>query len=429
LALTGLVASAFIASSPARAMSCEDWRDVGDVLRYALPASAYGLSLAHLDGQGAYQYTKTLVYTGAATGFFKMTGGKHRPDAGTSEQSFVSGHMSAAASGAAFIYTRYGKGWGIPAYLLAGVTGYSRYCSDNHLDDDHLGGTIVALMSNRYATTPYKEQTQIYPSFTSNELRFSWRTLFGGNRQPREPMTFRPRYKITFEFGPLKQRTNIVQAPSPGGDILALDDLEKKTAPTARLLVEWFPKTQPKQDWSIYYSPLGITDFGVPDQPFDFAGVSFDPTANEQFNTNYRWFDWRARWRTALLQNDRWTVRAGAGLQYSQTTVEIEQGTNNEILERADVSDSAIFPVIHGSADFQISPRWRISAQADGMSNFWDSDNGSYNWNTGLFVNFAASPLWDLGLGTRWIFAKADDTDLYNKFESYDVTLQLARSF
>jgi len=85
--------------------------------------------------------------------------------------------------------------------------------------------------------------------------------------------------------------------------------------------------------------------------------------------------------------------------------------------------------VIHGSVDFQVSPRWKLSAQFDGMSNFWDSEGNGYYWNTGAFVDFAATPLWDLGIGTRWIFAKGNEAKLYNKFKSYDITLRLARSF
>jgi membrane-associated phospholipid phosphatase len=429
LVVACFLVTASLGASTAWATSCDDWREVGDVLRYALPAAAYGLSLGYRDGQGAYQFTKTLAYTGAAAGTFKKIGGKTRPDAGTSEQSFVSGHVASSMAGAAFIYTRYGKGWGIPAYVLAGATAYSRYCADKHFDDDILGGTMVALMSNWYATSPYKGNTELFPSFTSNDLRLSWRTFFGGNRQPREPSTFRPRYKVTFEFGPVFQETNIVESPSGSGNIIDLASLEKKTAPTARLLVEWFPKNSPDQDWSIYYSPLGITDFEEPDEPFEFAGTTFDPEAFEVFNTNYRWFDWRLRWRKALINNNRWTVRAGAGFQYLYTKVEVEQGVKVLVIDQAEVSTNAWAPVIHGSVDWKISQRWKISAQVDGMTNFWDSDDNGYYWNTGLFVNFAASPIWDLGLGTRWIIAKGDEPQLYNEFKAYDITFQLGRSF
>jgi len=315
-----------VSGSPAQALSCQDYRDIGDVLRYALPAAAYGMTALNRDGQGAVMYTKTLALTGAATGFFKTVGGKHRPDAGTSEQSFVSGHASAAVSGAAFIYTRYGKALGIPAYLLAGLTVYSRYCADKHFDDDLLGGSMVAMMANWYATSPYSKGARLYPSFTSNGLMVSWRTVLDGNRHPVDPDDFDPRYRFLFEFGPLKTTRNLVQAPRGAGTLFDLSALEQNTAPTARLRFEYFPEAQPRTDWSVYYSPLGITEFAAPEQVIDFGDEQFDPAEEPNFNTNYRWFDLRVRWRTAILGNESWTLRAGAVLQHSWTKVEVEHG-------------------------------------------------------------------------------------------------------
>ncbi|MFA9420972.1 MAG: phosphatase PAP2 family protein [Gammaproteobacteria bacterium] len=419
--------------SPAYAYSasCQELRDLGDQLTVALPLSAYALTAGYKDANGAGQYTKTLLYTGLATGFFKEVGGKERPDAGTSQQSFVSGHVSSAMSAAAFIYTRYGKGWGIPAYALAGVTAYSRACAQKHFDDDILGGTMVALMSNWYATSPYPGQSRIYPSFSAeNDIMLTWDYAFSGNRQPRDPASFRARYKFTFEFGPLYQETNLVQSPNGTGTLMDFASLEENTAPTARLLYEYFPKRYPNQDWSVYYSPLGITDYGNPTQPFDFAGETFDPADSSSFNSNYRWFDWRFRWRTALFKNQHWTLRAGAGLQYTYTQVDIEQdlGTPNSVIKQVEVKASGVGPVIHGSAEYHLTPKWSFEGQLDGMDAFWDS-RGEYYWNAGLFVKYAATQLWEFGFGGRWLAGKTNDPELYNKFESTDFTFILARSF
>ena len=135
----GCILLSFVAS-PARAATCQDLRDLGDTLRWAIPVTAAGLTALKRDKQGAVQFGKTAVLTGAATGFFKYVGDKTRPDARTSRESFVSGHVSGATMGAAFMYTRYGKGWGIPAYGLAILTAYSRVCAQKHFADDVLGG-------------------------------------------------------------------------------------------------------------------------------------------------------------------------------------------------------------------------------------------------------------------------------------------------
>ncbi len=256
-----------LTSQPARALSCQDLRDAGDVLRYALPVWAYAMTAGYKDGRGAFQYTKTLVFTGMGTGILKTIGDKSRPRAQTSTESFVSGHVSSAMSGAAFIYTRYGKAFGIPAYLLAGLTAYSRQCSQAHFADDTLGGTMVALMSNWYATSPRKGNTELYPSFTSNGLGFSFKTFFDGNRKPAEPTTFNPRYRLLFELGPLSQDKNLVRAYNPGGDTLDFAQLETKFHFTARLTYERY--LTEKHQWGIWYGPFGATNFDQP--PNDFV--------------------------------------------------------------------------------------------------------------------------------------------------------------
>lgn len=418
-----------ISASPAKALSCQDYRDIGDVLRYALPAAAYGMTALNRDGQGAVMYTKTLVMTGAATGFFKTVGGKHRPDAGTSEQSFVSGHASAAVSGAAFIYTRYGKAWGIPAYLLAGLTVYSRYCSDKHFDDDLLGGSMVAMMANWYATSPYDSGARLYPSFTSNGLMMTWSTMLDGNRHPINPDNFDPRYRFLFEFGPLQTSRNVVQAPMGGGTIFDLSALEQNTAPTARLRFEYFPENQPWSDWSIYYSPLGITEFATPEKSIDFGDQLFDPGEFPEFNTNYRWFDLRARWRTAFFANENWILRAGVGLQYSWTKVEVEQGERFAVVKQEEVAAERLAPVLHLGIDYRFDERWRLEAELDGFSEFWEGDDKEFQWAAGLFLNYQPTLLWDLGVGIRLIRGRIHDPKLFNDFRGEELIFRLGRSF
>ena len=55
-----------------RTASCDNLRDVGDTLTFALPLSAIALTTLKGDWrQGGVQMTKTFVYTGAGAGFFQ----------------------------------------------------------------------------------------------------------------------------------------------------------------------------------------------------------------------------------------------------------------------------------------------------------------------------------------------------------------------
>lgn len=416
--------------SSALADSCQRYRDIGDTLRFALPMGAYGLALANGDRQGLLQMSQTLAFTGVATGVFKVFGEKARPDAGTSRQSFVSGHVSAAMAGAAFVNTRYGRKWGIPAYLLAGLTAYSRVCAQKHFADDVLGGTMVAVMANWYATSPHPDTARLYPSFSSNGLEVAVSSFFGGNRQPLAPSEFKSRFRVVFEFGPLTQSTNLVQAPNGQGDVVDLADLEiGQTTSTARLLYEYFPRFSDRQDFSLYFSPLGITDFGNPTEAFEFAGVDFDPALSPDFNTNYRWFDLRARWRYAVIDRERVKLTLGAGVQYTDTEVEIEQTVDGMIARSAYIGESAIFPIAHVGMSIGLAPRWSLHLGIDGMSDFVASSDRGHYWYSGLEIRFEASPIWDVTLGARKIDGVLQDDDSFNDFASKDINLQIGRSF
>lgn len=418
IALAGL-------SSNVQAENCQELRDLGDTLTWALPVSAIALTALKRDGEGGIQLTRTMVMTGAGAGLFKRIGDKTRPDAMTSRQSFVSGHAAGAFMGASYLYTRYGKGWGIPAYGLAILTAYSRTCAQKHFQDDVLGGAMVAMMSNWYSTSPYPDSGRMYPSFTSNGLTMSWSGAFGGNRHPVDIDNFDPSYRIVFEFGPVVQDKNIVRAPNNGGTDIDLAALETEFHMTARMQFErYFNK---KSEFVIWYGPMGMTDFDQPTQPFRVGDTIFDPSDPDAvvFDSNYRWWDLRASYRYRLIDNDKWRVRVGAGLQYSSTDFEVEQRDDaGVIVKSAHEEVHAILPVLHASAKFNFNERWAIEAEIDGMS------TGKEDYiNSGVYIRYQPTLLWDLSFGGRLIHGTLDHDEMYNEIELSDYTFQIGRSF
>lgn len=411
----------------AHAQKCQDLRDLGDTLTWAIPATALGITALKKDREGAYQWGKTAVYTGAGVGLFKEIGDKTRPDAGTSRQSFVSGHSAGGFIGASYLYTRYGKAYGIPAYGLAILTAYSRVCAQKHFSDDVMGGALVAMMANWYATSPVEGSTRLYPGFSSNGLELSFSGFFDGNRQPRDIPSFDPRYKVTFEFGPVVQDKNIIRSPNDGGDFIDLEALETEFHMTARMIVDIYLKD--RHELRFWYGPMGMTDFASPTQPIDVGGTTFDPNDGNGaiFDSNYRWWDVRGTWRYRLVDNDRWLVKAGVGVQYSITEFDIEQ--RNSVpgpINRAFHAEESIFaPMVHLSAAYSVNDKWRIEAEIDASPDV----DGEYYWNDALWLRYAASPLWEISLGGRYISGKLDRGQIYNEIELSDLTLQLTRSF
>ncbi len=77
---------------------------------------------------------------------------------GNGERAFPSGHTSTAFQSASFIQKRYGWEYGIPAYALAGFTGYSRLNAQKHDGWDVLAGAVVGIGSTYLFTTPYQRE-------------------------------------------------------------------------------------------------------------------------------------------------------------------------------------------------------------------------------------------------------------------------------
>jgi membrane-associated phospholipid phosphatase len=129
----------------------------GDVLLYAMPAAALGSTIIIGDGKGTWQFAKGFILNQAVTIGLKYAINKPRPyDNG--DRSFPSGHTSTTFQSAAFVQRRYGWKYGIPAYLLAGFTGYSRIDAQMHDGWDVLAGAIIGIGSSYLFTTPYEKE-------------------------------------------------------------------------------------------------------------------------------------------------------------------------------------------------------------------------------------------------------------------------------
>lgn len=423
LLLVAALAAALI--NAANAQDCGDLEKVGDTLTFALPIGALALTTLKRDGEGAMQWTKTGAMAGATTGIFKAIGDKTRPNASTGRQSFVSGHSTGAFIGAAYTYTRYGKGWGIPAYGLAILTAYSRVCAQKHFADDVLGGAMVAMFANWYATSPHPDLMRVYPSFTSNGLTLSWAGVFGGNREARDPANFDPRYRMVFEFGPTVQDRNLVRTPNEGGTTVNLGELEEEFHMTARFIYERY--LSDRHEVTVWYGPLGMTDFAAPTEPFTVGGTSFDPNDPDAavFDSNYRWVDVRAGYRYNLVNSERWTARLGVSLQYNLTEFEVEQrNAEGVIVKNGSGRNEDLVPLLHASAAYRFGDRWSIEAGFDGIS-LGDEDY----INTALWLRWRPSRIWDFGLGGRYIDGKLDSDKMFNEVRLSDVIFQVGRSF
>lgn len=139
----------------------------GDAAVIVLPVAALATSVIRKDKQGVWQFTKSFALNLAVTGAGKVLINKQRPLQG-GDYAFPSGHTSVSFQGASYFHRRYGFKYAIPAYILAGFAGYSRYNAARHDRWDIFAGAIVGIGGTYFFTTPY-EVKQMVLTFSSEE--------------------------------------------------------------------------------------------------------------------------------------------------------------------------------------------------------------------------------------------------------------------
>ncbi len=143
----------------------------GDNLQVGIPLIAGVISLVKGDNEGTAQWAEGALWTGVATHSLKFAVDAERPN-GNDNNSFPSGHTSAAFQGAAFLQMRYGWEYGVPAYAAASYVGYSRVHGDYHYWHDVAAGAVLAI-GVQYAITEMGLTTRnlfVTPVVTDNQV-------------------------------------------------------------------------------------------------------------------------------------------------------------------------------------------------------------------------------------------------------------------
>lgn len=148
---------------------CRDYlEDAGNVLQIALPVAALGATAYKKDLKGLIQLAEAFAVTEIVTQGLKYTVRETRPNGGS--HSFPSGHTSAAFCGASYLDMRYGDTWGVPAYVLAAITGWSRIESENHYPWDVAAGAVIGMVSNCIFTKRHISNIKLVPLFENGNI-------------------------------------------------------------------------------------------------------------------------------------------------------------------------------------------------------------------------------------------------------------------
>jgi hypothetical protein len=145
-----IVIMLFISIS-AHAFDNEDADKSGDVLRILLPVAAFSTTLLKNDKEGGIQFGESFLINAGSTYMLKESIKKDRPD-NSGDDAFPSGHASMSFQAATFLQKRYGYEYGIPAYLTAAYTSWTRLAADEHDEADILAGALLGTASAYFLT-------------------------------------------------------------------------------------------------------------------------------------------------------------------------------------------------------------------------------------------------------------------------------------
>ncbi len=381
----GFIILLFCVLKPFDSLASDDeWIEkTGDVLQIALPVGAAATTLILRDWEGTGQFAKTFAASWATVYGLKVIISKMRP-ASENRLSHPSGHTMGAFAGAAFIDTRYGHTFGIPAYALAAFTGWSRVYADKHFADDVVSGASISMLWTWFFTTPY-----------------------GGEKKKSDVMVEKgkPLWSYNWDFGPALLIRNEVRAPDATGTLFDLYNFDKQDDPTTTSAAMIAVTIKEKHNFWVMVNPFEARDQGKFTEPVRFGGKLFP--ADSLTYSAWRLEDLRLGYDYSLMDQKTWELRVGASLAALWTSIKLQ--TANEQVA-AQVKDFVMLPLARLYLSYHFSEHFEIYIDAEGMQISTDRlvDSGiGFNW----FINHH----WSAWVGYRFYDKDITTDDLFNQ--------------
>jgi hypothetical protein len=384
------------------ACASESLQRAGDFLRFALPATGLAATVVYRDEAGLTQWFWSGATTLTFVGVGKALGEKTRPDQ-TSATSYPSGHTAWAFWGASFLDTRYGTAWGAPAYALAALTAYSRIEADKHYPDDVLAGASIALLSNFFWVRPLARDVTLEPLATRGgatgvAVRFfdaPVRALeYNGRARGGTPWQF------AYQVASTSTLRNTAAAPSASGSRIDVAQFTSPADPTIASSFR-FSRLEGRHEVSLLVAPFGTGAVSPTTEAIAFDGTAF---AAQSTDVDYRFYDYRLRYRLLFAPSDSVTIRLGAALQATRTSIELSQDG-----ARGGVSVWSLLPLLHANGEWRMARDWLVALSGEAMT------LGSHRFaEADVRVQYRFSDGWNAALGITERRSTVDAASLYN---------------
>ncbi|PMK02142.1 phosphatase PAP2 family protein [Vibrio sp. 10N.261.55.A7] len=392
----------------------------GDLLTVLLPATGLFASWMHDDAEGAKQIVYSTATTQIIINSAKNTVGRKRPN-GSGWKSFPSGHAGGAFSGAAFLQTRYGSSWGIPAYALATATAASRIHGNRHYAGDVLGGASIAFLVNQYFVSPYHVPGVSFNAAKTEDGLSIGVTLtgeaFDNEREQQKAKPVEKPLKHRFEFG---VGANLADS---SGELFANEYLSNSTIvddiqPFAYVKYQY--EIADHQSLEIEFSPNETRRTGTVAKAFDVDGNTFN--SGEEVYTAYQHWMLGANLYKGFDTINKFDFKVGMGLYAHRFGF---------VAEKANVEDSTaseeywrLMPSFTLKGAYSITDQ--LSAVANTQYQVWSGDN---YFLAEAGVNYQINRAWEVGMKYGYSQTQLKNNIFNSKYSGDLVTLNFVNRF
>jgi len=383
--------------------------EAGDMVQLLLPATGYFAAWMHDDIEGAKQLTYSTLSTQLIIHGVKNTVGRKRPNE-SAWNSFPSGHTGAAFSGAAFLQSRYGSAWGIPAYAAATFVGVSRLHGNRHYAGDVTAGAGIAFLMNQYFVSPYQADGVYFNAQPTGDGVALGITItndaFGPNTTKKSSYQVKTtdlRHRVELGMG-----FNITDSSAKAGakEYLSATETIDKYQPFSYVNYQY--ALQGDDLFELEFLPSETRRRGAVTQAFTQNGVTYNK--GEEVLTSFRHWMLGSNLYKGLQVSDDFNVEVGLGMYVHMVTLDIDKDDGGGKYSTQDQWGLLPSATVKGQYHFNDS----FSALAKAQYQGW-SDDSYIVAEAG--INYQINPAWDVGLKYSY-----SETDLENdKFKaSYD---------
>ncbi|OAN17671.1 hypothetical protein A3K86_01750 [Photobacterium jeanii] len=401
LAVTQPVTHIAQAANQINTMVHDDVVVAGDVLQIMVPAAGLFAAWMHDDWEGAKQVTYSTIASATIVEGLKKTTKRARPNEG-GDNSFPSGHTAAAFSGAAFLQSRYGSMWGVPAYGAATFVAYSRVHGKRHHLDDVIASAGISILVNQYFVSPYyDENIQIGSMAVDGGMGVNVTIsngAFDNERTERRSQPVLPtNYDNRFELG-IGAHTSSGGTEVAGQSFVEQPEFDKKFKPFVYL--NYQRELANENLLELYLNTTDSRDRGV--MAKDQKLGKNDYQKGEEVLANFQHIKVGSTLYKGYQPLDDWQVDFGLGMYYHQLTLEMDNDKNGDNYGKS--QRWRLMPNFALNTQYNITDN--LAVKAKGQYQYWDTDKYI---EAEAGINYKLNKQWDMGI--KYVYADSHFTN------------------